>query len=82
MCWTMNSFVYSTRPVESCTSPRPSMRMASSVSTIGTFGSSSLSCLMYQSVFSRLRFTTRTSLRTFSTCCMYHSGKVSLSPFV
>ena len=37
---------------------------------------------MYQSVLSRLRFTTRTSRRKFSTCCMYQSGKVSLSPFV
>ena len=37
---------------------------------------------MYQSVLSRLRLTTRTSRRKFSTSCMYQSGKVSLSPFV
>ncbi len=37
---------------------------------------------MYQSVLRRLRFTMRTSLRKPSTCWMYQSGNVSLSPFV
>jgi len=69
-------------PVESRTAPMPSTRTASSSSRMGTFGCSSRSWRMYQSVLSRLRFTTRTSLRKFSTSCMYHSGNVSLSPFV
>ena len=35
-----------------------------SVNEIGTFGSNFLSCLIYQSVLTRLKFTNRTSRRT------------------
>src|SRR5687767_9441521 len=39
-----------------------------------------MSCRVYQSVLSREVFATTTSLRTPSTSCAYHNGKVSLSP--
>ena len=41
-----------------------------------------LSCLMYHGVCRSDRFATRTSVRSRSTSCKYHSGKVSLSPLV
>ena len=60
----------------------PISERVSSLTSIGTFGSSSRSCLMYQSVLSSDRLTTRTSGRTLSTACVHHNGNVSLSPLV
>ena len=56
--------------------------MVSSGSVIGTRGSWYFNCLMYQSVLSRLRLITRTSLRMPSTSCRNQRVKVSLSPLV